>query len=273
VIASKQGFFSKEFLMSFLAPKNSGSILSATLGFFCATLVCFSAISVSAQETLPRDNGLEFSNYHQAPRYRESESHPFRIAGYILHPVGWLLREGIFRPLSYFASSTPDTRSVMGYREPYDHRDPMCFMNNETPNCHEIPPLNQLPEGTLRRGSAAVIKDQGKQVFFPDINFDFNARTLSPLGKAQARQLAEMLRTQPGEVKIILQGHTDKKGSEEYNSKLGLDRALAVRGELVAMGLNAERMQTVSFGESQPLRAEDSEEAYAANRRVETKLE
>ena len=52
---------------------------------------------VSAQDQLPYDNGL--ATYHTAPRYRESESHPLRIVAYALHPIGWALREGVFRPL------------------------------------------------------------------------------------------------------------------------------------------------------------------------------
>ncbi|RIL09834.1 MAG: hypothetical protein DCC75_05665, partial [Proteobacteria bacterium] len=72
--------------------------------------------TAEAQEYLPDDNGL--ATYHTAPRYRESESHPLRVAAYILHPIGWVAREVLFRPLSYFASSTETTRSVMGYREP-----------------------------------------------------------------------------------------------------------------------------------------------------------
>src|SRR5437773_922107 len=72
--------------------------------------------TVLAQDQLPTDNGL--ATYHAAPRYRESESHPLRVLAYVVHPIGWVLREVIFRPLSYFASSTEVTRSVMGYREP-----------------------------------------------------------------------------------------------------------------------------------------------------------
>jgi len=73
---------------------------------------------VSAQDLLPADNGL--ASYHSSPRYRESESHPLRVAAYVLHPIGWLAREVVFRPFSYFASSTETTRSVFGYREPFD---------------------------------------------------------------------------------------------------------------------------------------------------------
>src|SRR4051794_805164 len=84
----------------------------------------------SAQERFPEDNGLW--DYHRGPDYRESESHPLRIVGYVLHPIGWVLREAIFRPLSFFASSSEVTRSVMGYRDPFDFRKPYCFSGDDT---------------------------------------------------------------------------------------------------------------------------------------------
>ncbi|MCB0311192.1 MAG: hypothetical protein KDD42_08150, partial [Bdellovibrionales bacterium] len=69
---------------------------------FSVMLVLFVGIGfigqdLQAQDQLPYDNGL--STYHSAPRYRESESHPLRVLAYVVHPVGWLAREVIFRPL------------------------------------------------------------------------------------------------------------------------------------------------------------------------------
>jgi hypothetical protein len=117
-----------------------------TLSIFISKPVCalvcglaFFVATAGAQERFPEDNGLW--DYHAAPAYRESESHPLRIVGYVLHPVGWVLREGIFRPLSYFASSTETTRSVMGYRDPFDFRNPSCFSSDDsTPDCHSLRP-------------------------------------------------------------------------------------------------------------------------------------
>ncbi len=255
------------------------SFSAALLKSALAVVLCLSGVNVQAQEVLPVDNGIpSVSGYHNSPRYRDSESHPLRVAGYILHPVGWLLREGIFRPLSYFASSSETTRSVMGYRDQYDFRNPECFFDDPTPDCRQVVPFNYDPDARVKReGMPAAglnqIPESQRQIFFPNINFDFNKRALSPLGKSQARQVAEMIKTQPGDLKIVLQGHTDKRGTETYNSKLGLDRALAVRAELVALGVDANRMSTISFGESQPLDSSDTEDAYAANRRVETKVQ
>lgn len=221
-----------------------------------------------AQEQLPLDNGLE--DYHPAPRYRESESHPLRIVAYALHPIGWAARELIFRPLSYFASSTPETRSIMGYREPYDFRRPSCFSaRDEVPDCRQIVPFNY--ETTAKAGVAPAESDV-QAIYFPDTNFDFNKRKLNALGKAKVRSVSEVLKREGG-VKVVLEGHADARGSEGYNQKLGLDRAEAVKSELVSLGISADRLSTVSFGETRPLFTEQEDWAYSANRRVEVHME
>jgi len=226
--------------------------------------------SVYAQDVLPQDNGL--ATYHTSPRYRESESHPLRVLAYVFHPIGWVAREVFFRPLSYFASSTETTRSVMGYREPYDYRQPECFSADDSvPDCRSVVPFNydSLPSA---KDDAASLDNAEKAVYFPDVNFDFDARRLNQLGKAKSHQVSQMI-SKYGSVKIVLQGHTDFKGSDEYNMKLGMDRAEAVRKELVALGVPAEGLSTVSFGESQPLFQEQDDWARAANRRVEVHLD
>jgi len=221
-----------------------------------------------AQEQLPFDNGLE--DYHTSPRYRESESHPLRVLAYALHPIGWAARELIFRPLSYFASSTPETRSIMGYREPYDFRRPSCFSaRDEVPDCRQLVPFNY--EDTAKVGGAPAQSDV-QAIYLPDTNFDFNKRKLNALGKAKVRSVSEVLKREGG-VKVVLEGHADARGSEAYNQKLGLDRAEAVKSELVSLGVSADRLSTVSFGETRPLFTEQEDWAYSANRRVEVHME
>ena len=224
----------------------------------------------AAQELLPYDNGL--ATYHTAPRYRDSESHPLRVLAYVTHPVGWLAREVIFRPLSYFASSTETTRSVMGYREPYDYRQPECFLSDESiPDCRSTPPYNYDTVPSMEQDSAvSAMVPSGHEVFVPDVNFDFDKRALNTLGKGKVHHIGELLR-QNGNVKVVLEGHADYMGSDEYNQKLGMDRAEAVRAELVAMGFDAGSIATVSFGESRPLYAEQEDWARALNRRVSVK--
>ena len=248
------------------------SILSAA--------ITLSAQSAFSQDLMPYDNGL--STYHTSPRYRESESHPLRIVGYLFHPIGWVLREAIFRPISYLASSTETSRSVTGFREPYDYRRPDCFSSDDAaPDCRTTMPFNYSTMNVVGSELAPAATETGtetdatsaeaasdRQVYFPDVNFDFNKQALNDLGKGRAFQIAELLKAQAG-LKVVLQGHADLKGSDDYNQKLGLDRAEAVRSELVSLGVPAERISTVSFGKTQPALAQEADWARAVNRRVE----
>lgn len=249
------------------------------ISFFSITilLVFLFAAQVSAQESLPRDNGL--TTYHTWPRYRESESHPLRILGYVLHPIGWVAREAIFRPFSYFAASTETTRSVMGYREPYDYREPECFSaDDSSPDCRSLSPFDyDLGAGVAAEtADASSYNDSGeqitRQVYFPDVNFDFNGRKLTTLGKGKVHQLAMVLQNEPG-LHVVLEGHTDQVGTEQYNEKLGMDRAAAVKQELLALGLSQERLSTVTFGKTRPIFNETDPWARAVNRRVEVHVD
>ena len=237
-------------------------------------LAALSSLTVNtaaiAQDILPTD--YTDSDYHPSPRYRESESHPLRVIAYALHPIGWAARELIFRPLSYFASSTPETRAIMGYREPYDFRKPSCFSSNQdTPDCRQIKPFDYDSNvGKVVQGDGEVSQQQA--LYFPDTNFDFNKRSLNTAGKEKARVAAEILKRE-GYLKVVLEGHADSRGSENYNERLGLDRSEAVKAELVSQGIPVDTLSTISFGETRPLFPEKEEWAFSANRRVHVRLE
>lgn len=214
---------------------------------------------VSAEEYLPQDNG---ATYHNLPRYRASEEHPLRWAAYAAHPVGWIARELVVRPLNYLVASTRFTRSFFGFREQGDYRQPFCFSgDNAIPDCRSIPPYNYL-------GNSRAVEATQQQVLFPDVNFDFDVRSLNESGKAKAKDIADLL-AKEGALVVVLEGHTDNVGSDAYNNTLGLDRAEAVRKELVALGVAPERLSTVTFGETRPKVNEETPVAHAANRRVE----
>lgn len=223
--------------------------------------------TVKAQDLLPEDNGLY--HYHQPPRWRETEDHPLRIGAYILHPIGWILREGIFRPLDYAIGSTEFSRSFFGFREPFDFRNPLCF-NSDVPDCHSVAPYNSLVKlgGTPGEEGVDTEVSSEEKVIFPDIAFDFDKSTLNPLGKARVRQVASLLSSMPT-VNVVVEGHADYMGSDEYNMKLGARRADAVIKELADLGVDRARMSPVSYGESRPLYTEQTDWARAANRRVQ----
>ena len=66
---------------------------------------------------------------------------------------------------------------------------------------------------------------------------------------------------------ILIEGHCDERGTENYNLALGEQRALSIREYLVNLGINPDRVHTISYGEARPADPGMSEEAYAANRR------
>jgi outer membrane protein OmpA-like peptidoglycan-associated protein len=118
-----------------------------------------------------------------------------------------------------------------------------------------------------------VIKEVPKVVeveklVFPAIAFAFNSAHLTDLGKGQVLVAAQRLR-EKADVTVVIEGHTDSRGSDDFNQKLGMQRAETVMNELAAQGIDRSRMSTVSLGEARPLIGTDSAPAYAVNRRVE----
>ena len=244
------------------------SSIAKKMVFVAASLLCASSFA-SAQDLLPRDNGI--FTYHTSPRWRESEAHPLRTVAYVLHPVGWILREALYRPFSAFAGSTRFTKSFFGFREPFDYREPDCFFDTDKiPDCRQLAPYNAIsggPRGADADSADAKLSGE-RQVYFPDIAFDFNKSSLNDLGKARVRQVSQLLASVPS-LKVVVEGHTDYIGSDEYNMKLGQRRADTVLKELTDLGVDAQRLSPVSFGEGKPLFTEEEDWARAANRRVQ----
>ena len=85
-----------------------------------------------------------------------------------------------------------------------------------------------------------------------------------PILEAHARYLAE----NPGAA-VTLEGHTDERGTREYNLALGERRAIAVRQFMSLLGASGQQLRTLSYGEERPAATGHNEEAWALNRRVE----
>ncbi len=82
---------------------------------------------------------------------------------------------------------------------------------------------------------------------------------------------AQWLQTNPGYA-IIIEGHADEQGTREYNIALGARRANAVQNFLIAQGIPASRMRTISYGKERPIEVCSVEACYAQNRRAVTVL-
>lgn len=100
------------------------------------------------------------------------------------------------------------------------------------------------------------------------VYFDFDQFSLTPEAQTTLKSLAPVLKGSKNE--IVLEGHCDERGTEDYNLALGEKRALSAKNYLKALGVN-EEMKTVSFGASHPVDPDHTEEAWAKNRRVEIK--
>ncbi|PIE61039.1 MAG: peptidoglycan-associated lipoprotein [Desulfobacterales bacterium] len=101
-----------------------------------------------------------------------------------------------------------------------------------------------------------------------NVLFDYDSAELSPLAKMLLKEKAEWLSANPS-VSIIIQGHCDKRGTTEYNLALGERRALAAKNYLQDLGVYADRMKTISYGEEYPLDPANTPEAYQKNRRAQ----
>ncbi|MCF1428409.1 MAG: OmpA family protein [Shewanella sp.] len=99
------------------------------------------------------------------------------------------------------------------------------------------------------------------------VYFDFDSQQLTPKSKTVLQTILAKADKQPG--LFQLEGHTDNQGSERYNFTLGLKRADAVKAFMLAQGVNAERVNTHSQGESKPMADNATAAGRELNRRVE----
>ena len=102
---------------------------------------------------------------------------------------------------------------------------------------------------------------------FSPVYFGFDSSSVGSGEKPKLLAVADFARGNSNS--IIIAGFTDERGTPEYNRGLGERRALSVREELIRMGVNGGRLQTVSFGAEMPVDPGSNESAWAKNRRAE----
>src|SRR5215470_5769252 len=99
-----------------------------------------------------------------------------------------------------------------------------------------------------------------------DAYFDLDKADIRTDAATALRKSADFLRNYP-QVKVVIEGHCDERGSTEYNLALGDRRASAVKQYLVSLGIGADRMTTVSYGKEKPFCMESNEGCWQRNRR------
>jgi peptidoglycan-associated lipoprotein len=103
------------------------------------------------------------------------------------------------------------------------------------------------------------------------IHFDYDKAALRPDDQAGLDQKVAIL-TANAAVRIRISGHCDERGSDEYNLALGNRRATAAKQYLVSHGIDASRIETVSYGEERPIATGHDEDSWAQNRRDEFEI-
>ncbi|MFX0203364.1 MAG: OmpA family protein [Candidatus Hodarchaeota archaeon] len=110
-----------------------------------------------------------------------------------------------------------------------------------------------------------------KITFSSGIMFDVDKAALKDQYKGELSELATIL-NKYADTDILLEGHTDSTGAEEYNLELSRKRSQAVASYLATKNVNPVRFTTVGYGESQPIASNETQEGRAQNRRVEVAI-
>lgn len=119
--------------------------------------------------------------------------------------------------------------------------------------------------------NAEVIHKPGEEGIIINFNsavlFDFDKYDLSATSSKSVDELASILKKYP-ETDVLIEGHTDSKGSDKYNMGLSERRAQAVSSYLTRKDIDQKRLKTVGYGEKQPIASNDTDEGRSKNRRV-----
>jgi peptidoglycan-associated lipoprotein len=110
-----------------------------------------------------------------------------------------------------------------------------------------------------------------KEFVNENIHFAFDSALLSEKARRILKKKAGYLRVNPG-LMVTVEGHCDERGTDAYNTALGDRRAQSVKRFLVDLGINAERLDTLSFGENRPVAMGQNEASWAKNRRAEFEI-
>lgn len=119
------------------------------------------------------------------------------------------------------------------------------------------------PVNTIIPGSAEDFEKNVSNVIY----YGFDRYDLTPEAKNVSAQIASWMKMYTDK-NLVIEGHTDKRGTQDYNLALGSRRAESVKADLVANGVDASRLSTVSFGKEALVAQGDTEEDHALNRRA-----
>ena len=135
-----------------------------------------------------------------------------------------------------------------------------------------VAPLG-IPGGQAGYNGAVIVGNSnavitGAENLQAVVYFAFDSSEITSQAAGVLNQHASLLSSNPN-AGVVIAGHTDERGSREYNIALGERRAQAARDYLAAQGVAANNIRVISYGEERPAAAGTNEDAYAQNRRAE----
>ena len=134
---------------------------------------------------------------------------------------------------------------------------------------------SSVGQGDLVQSQTISTTDSGQRVMMvmlEAIYFEFDKSTLTPQAKETLVKKAEWLRSNK-DVSVIIEGHCDERGTNEYNLALGDRRAASTKIFLEDLGISPLRLTIISYGEERPFVSGHNEEAWAKNRRAHFGIE
>ncbi|MEJ2049045.1 MAG: OmpA family protein [Calditrichota bacterium] len=126
-------------------------------------------------------------------------------------------------------------------------------------------------EQDLQGATVERVGEGIKITFNSGLLFDVNKATLRDASKAELSKLAQILNKYP-DTNILVEGHTDNTGSEEYNLELSRQRAQSVENYLASLNVNPTRFTIMGYGESQPIATNETAEGRQQIRRVDLEI-
>ncbi len=105
------------------------------------------------------------------------------------------------------------------------------------------------------------------RIELPDVHFDLDSFSILPHERKLLAEYSNRIREIP-DVKVVVEGHTDERGTTEYNLALGQRRADAVLYMMKGLGMDLKQFRSLTYGEEKPLDPRPTAAAYALNRRV-----
>jgi len=144
-------------------------------------------------------------------------------------------------------------------------RGPNEFTTEEITEQSEVLASN-MDDGRDIAGQDAL-SQQMKDLVNEDIHFEYDSSRLTPAAVEILNNKAQGLRKSPN-ISVVIEGYTDSRGTTEYNLALGERRSESVKAFLSDAGVPSVRMTTISYGEENSVDSDESEAAWAKNRRV-----